>query len=153
MVNSDGDISAIADYSVIPPFIFSRGVLLHVWFYPRSILYVSLIGYFWGQCLSGYSTRNLRITIDDNLLIIYLIFPRMGYNILFIRTSTIPNIRRIAIYLDPIIIVTSSYCAMCNLRAQINGTLRSMDLSVSLTVIECLRELRCLIFKRGFLII
>ena len=153
MVNSDGDISAIADYSVIPPFIFSRGVLLHVWFYPRSILYVSLIGYFWGQCLSGYSTRNLRITIDDNLLIIYLIFPRMGYNILFIRTSTIPNIRRIAIYLDPIIIVTSSYCAMCNLRAQINGTLRSMDLSVSLTVIECLRELRCLIFKCGFLII
>ena len=80
-----------------------------------------------------------------------LIFPRMHYNILFIRIAAIPNIRRIAFYLDPIISATASYCAMCNFRARINGAMRSMDLSVSRSmVIAFLRALRCLISKRGF---
>ena len=81
-------------------------------FYTRSRLYVSPIGYFWGRCLSGYSTRILHITIDKQLLIIYLIFPRMRYNIFFIRISTIPYMRSIAFYLDPIVIGTSLYCAI-----------------------------------------
>ena len=66
----------------------------------------------------------------------------MGYKILFIRIATAPNIRRIAFYLDPIIIVTSSYWAMCDLRAQLNGAIRSTDLSVARMVIDfsCVRS-------------